>query len=97
MARKVFHRLHSTFLSPVFWSGNRNWRIKPYFFRSPDAVESLPDPFSSHSEIDAEIGPPKEMRVAPEQVEREFAAAGFRTQVVPESMPRHYLIVANKD
>jgi predicted methyltransferase len=49
------------------------------------------------SEIDAEIGPPKEMRVAPEQVERELAAAGFRTQVVPESMPRHYLIVANKD
>jgi predicted methyltransferase len=49
------------------------------------------------SEIDAEIGPPKEMRVAPEQVERELAAAGFRTQILPDSMPRHYLIVANKD
>lgn len=49
------------------------------------------------SETEAAIGPPKDMRVAPEQVERELVAAGFRVEVVGESMPRHYMIVANKD
>jgi predicted methyltransferase len=49
------------------------------------------------SEIEAAIGPPMGMRVAPEQVERELVAAGFRAEVVGESMPRHYMIVANKD
>ncbi len=51
-------------------------------------VESAPD---------AEIGPPQEMRVAPELLKKELASAGFRTRVISESMPRHYLVVARKD
>ncbi|UUO08917.1 methyltransferase domain-containing protein [Blastopirellula sp. J2-11] len=49
------------------------------------------------SVIDGEIGPPKEMRVPPEQVKQELEAAGFRAQVAPETMPRHYMVVADKD
>lgn len=49
------------------------------------------------SEIDAEIGPPMNMRIAPDEAQRELVAAGFRAEVVGESMPRHYMIVANKD
>jgi predicted methyltransferase len=49
------------------------------------------------SETEAAIGPPKDMRIAPEEAQRELAAAGFRVEVAGESMPRHYMIVANKD
>ena len=47
--------------------------------------------------VDAEVGPPKAMRVAPGQVSRQLEAAGFRAAVVRESMPRHYLVVGLKD
>jgi ubiquinone/menaquinone biosynthesis C-methylase UbiE len=49
------------------------------------------------SETEASIGPPKDMRVAPEEARKELVAAGFRAEVAGESMPRHYMIVANKD
>lgn len=49
------------------------------------------------TDLAAEIGPPQEMRVAPQQVERELISAGFRVQLARESLPRHYLIVASKD
>lgn len=47
-------------------------------------------------EIDAEGGPPKVMRLEPGQVVRELEAAGFRAEVVRESMPKHYMIVGLK-
>ena len=49
------------------------------------------------SETKAEIGPPRDMRIAPEEVQAELVAAGFRAEVAGESMPRHYMIVAKKN
>lgn len=49
------------------------------------------------SEVDAESGPPKEMRLAPERVVAELEAAGFRAVIAPESMPDHYMVVGYKD
>ncbi|MEO0600411.1 MAG: methyltransferase domain-containing protein [Myxococcota bacterium] len=37
-------------------------------------------------------GPPLEMRLAAEQVVAELAAGGFEAAVVPETMPRHYVV-----
>ncbi|WP_237729278.1 class I SAM-dependent methyltransferase [Schlesneria paludicola] len=48
-------------------------------------------------EVNAETGPPKAMRLAPEYVAKELASVGFRVEVVPESMPRHYMIVGHKE
>lgn len=48
-------------------------------------------------EVDAEVGPPKEMRLEPAQVTKQLQAAGFRVEVAPESMPRHYMVVGTKD
>jgi predicted methyltransferase len=48
-------------------------------------------------EPDAEVGPPKEMRLEPAQVKKQLEAAGFRAEVVRESMPRHYMVVGHKD
>lgn len=39
----------------------------------------------------AEVGPPKAMRLEPGQVKKQLEAAGFRVEVVRESMPRHYM------
>lgn len=47
--------------------------------------------------VDAEIGPPKAMRIEPGQVMKQLEAAGFRVAVVKESMPRHYMVVGFKD
>lgn len=47
--------------------------------------------------VDADVGPPKEMRLGPEQVVKQLEAAGFRVEIVPESMPRHYMVVGHKD
>ncbi|MDB5347740.1 MAG: Methyltransferase type 11 [Schlesneria sp.] len=47
--------------------------------------------------VDAEVGPPQSMRLAPERVVKQLEAAGFRVEVVKESMPRHYLVVGFKD
>ncbi len=49
------------------------------------------------TEINAEAGPPKAMRLEPEQVMKQLKSAGFRVETVRESMPRHYMIVAYKD
>lgn len=49
------------------------------------------------SDVDAEDGPPKEMRLAPGQVVKELEAAGFRAEVVRESMPNHYMVVGRKE
>lgn len=48
-------------------------------------------------EVGAETGPPLEMRLGPLQVTNHLEAAGFRVEVVPESMPRHYMVVGHKD
>ena len=48
-------------------------------------------------EVDAEHGPPKAMRLAPGQVTKQLAAAGFRVEISQESMPRHYLVIGQKD
>ena len=48
-------------------------------------------------EVDAEHGPPKAMRLAPGQVTKQLEAAGFRVEIVRESMPRHYMVVGHKD
>lgn len=47
-------------------------------------------------EIDAETGPPKTMRLAADQVARELELAGFRVDVVSESMPQQYMVVGYK-
>lgn len=48
-------------------------------------------------DVDAETGPPKAMRLAPAQVAKHLEAAGFRIEIVKESMPRHYMVVGFKD
>lgn len=48
-------------------------------------------------EVDAEVGPPKAMRFGPASVTKQLEAAGFRVEVVRESMPRHYVVVGHKD
>jgi predicted methyltransferase len=48
-------------------------------------------------EADAEHGPPKAMRLAPGQVTKQLEAAGFRVEIVQESMPRHYMVLGHKD
>lgn len=48
-------------------------------------------------EVDAEVGPPKEMRLEPARVTKQLEEAGFRAEVVRESMPRHYMVVGHKD
>lgn len=48
-------------------------------------------------EVDATNGPPKAMRLEPEQVTKHLEAAGFRVEVVRESMPQHYMIVGCKE
>jgi predicted methyltransferase len=48
-------------------------------------------------EVDAEVGPPQQMRLSPEQVIKQLEAAGFNAAVVPETMPRHYIVVGTKD
>ena len=48
-------------------------------------------------EVEAEVGPPKAMRLDPGQVTKQLEAAGFRVEVVRESMPRHYTVVGHKD
>lgn len=49
------------------------------------------------SKIDAESGPPKEMRLEAGRVVKELEAGGFRAEIVHESMPQHYMIVGYKD
>lgn len=48
-------------------------------------------------EVDAEVGPPKAMRLDPKQVTKQLESAGFRAEVVKESMPRHHIVVGHKD
>lgn len=48
-------------------------------------------------EVDAETGPPKEMRIEPERVMRELEASGFRVERASESMPLHYMIIGLKN
>lgn len=48
-------------------------------------------------EVEAEHGPPKAMRLAPQTVTKQLEAAGFRVEVVEESMPRHSMVVGHKE
>jgi predicted methyltransferase len=47
--------------------------------------------------VDAESGPPQEMRLEPARVMQELEAAGFRVELAGESMPQHYMVVGIKD
>lgn len=47
--------------------------------------------------LEAESGPPKEMRLQPATVKGHLEAAGFRVEIPTESMPRHYVVVGHKD
>ncbi|HTN76684.1 MAG TPA: methyltransferase domain-containing protein [Pirellulaceae bacterium] len=49
------------------------------------------------SDVDAETGPPQAMRLSPMQVTKQLGAAGFRAEIMQESMPRHYMVVGHKD
>ncbi|ODA36530.1 class I SAM-dependent methyltransferase [Planctopirus hydrillae] len=48
-------------------------------------------------DVQAEHGPPKGMRLDSRQTARQLEAAGFRAEIVLESMPRHYMVVGHKD
>lgn len=48
-------------------------------------------------EVDAESGPPQEMRLEPGRVAKELEAGGFRAEVAHESMPQQYMVVGHKD
>jgi predicted methyltransferase len=48
-------------------------------------------------EADAETGPPRAIRLEPGEVTKQLEAAGFRVEVLRESMPRHYMVVGHKD
>tara|TARA_R110002049_G_scaffold4601_5_gene32482 strand:+ start:671407 stop:672207 length:801 start_codon:yes stop_codon:yes gene_type:complete len=45
---------------------------------------------------DAEVGPPKSMRLDPSDVVLQLAAAGFDSNIIVESMPRHFMVVGIK-
>lgn len=45
----------------------------------------------------AEHGPTKEIRIDPKEVTKQLEVAGFRVEVVHESMPRHYMVVGYKE
>ncbi len=47
-------------------------------------------------DLDASVGPPAAMRLDPGRLSKELEAAGFRVEVVKESMPRHYMVVGHK-
>ncbi|SIO64921.1 Methyltransferase domain-containing protein [Singulisphaera sp. GP187] len=49
------------------------------------------------SEVDAESGPPKAMRLEAGRVMQDLEAGGFRVVIAHESMPQHYMIVGHKD
>ncbi len=42
------------------------------------------------------FGPPLEMRLKAEQVASELSAGGFATEIISESLPRHYIVVAKR-
>jgi cyclopropane fatty-acyl-phospholipid synthase-like methyltransferase len=44
--------------------------------------------------MEAEQGPPKEMKLTPEEVEKELERAGLEAQIVEESLPKQYIVVA---
>lgn len=48
-------------------------------------------------DVNAEVGPPREMRLKPEEVRKQLESAGFRVEIVAESMPRHYIVVGYKE
>ena len=45
-------------------------------------------------DMEAEPGPPMEMRLLPEQVIADFEAAGFDAELLPVTLPRQYMVVA---
>lgn len=47
--------------------------------------------------MDAETGPPIEMRLSPDDVIVQLKNVGFRAEVVSETMPHHYMVVGIKD
>ncbi|BBO34197.1 class I SAM-dependent methyltransferase [Lacipirellula parvula] len=47
--------------------------------------------------VDAEVGPPKAMRITPDQVTKQLEEAGFEVKTIRESMPRHYIVVGTKN
>lgn len=46
--------------------------------------------------MDSPSGPPKEHRLAPEEVMRELEAGGFDSQLIEEPLPRQYIVVGKR-
>ena len=46
--------------------------------------------------LEAEKGPPKEIRLGPDQVMRELGAGGLKGVVANESLPDQYVIIATR-
>lgn len=46
--------------------------------------------------VDAEVGPPKQMRLSPEQVIEQLESVGFQAAVFAETMPFHYVVIGHK-
>ena len=42
--------------------------------------------------LESDMGPPKEHRVAPEDVVKELEAGGLRAAIVPEQLPKQYVV-----
>ncbi len=42
--------------------------------------------------LESDMGPPKEHRVAPEEVVKELEAGGLRAAIVPEQLPKQYVV-----
>ena len=75
-------------------SCTRGWRMRRRFLRALRPGGRL---VVVESTLEAEVGPPVEMRIGPEVVERELVGAGFRVEVVRGGLPRHYLVIGRKD
>ncbi|QDG50483.1 class I SAM-dependent methyltransferase [Persicimonas caeni] len=45
---------------------------------------------------EATQGPPKEMRLAPEQVAEELRLAGFEAKIADETLPKQYIVIGTK-
>ncbi len=43
--------------------------------------------------LDSPVGPPAEMRLSPESVVADLEAAGLKAAIIPEALPRQYIVV----
>jgi predicted methyltransferase len=46
--------------------------------------------------LEAKYGPPREHRLAPEQVKKELEAGGFKAEIAAETLPEQYVVIGRK-